>query len=89
VTNVDTHYAADYARLERLDDEKRANAEDTKEFYFEMKKKGRTTAEIDGMKLHAKRRHWDAGKFARLKAAEEKADELAASGTAPLFEAAQ
>ena len=87
MTNTDRDLAAYAARAERLDDDRRAAVEDLKELFAEAKDKGRSKADIDGIRLHLKRRHWDAEKYARLRAAEAVADQLAASGTAPLFDA--
>lgn len=87
MSNVDPKLSAYYARVLRLETEKREAAEGLADLGKEMKANGLSADEIAGVKLAVKRSFESAEKAAKRTAAEEVADMLAASGTAPLFAA--
>lgn len=88
MTNTDTRLAAYKARLMNLETARRENAEDRRELRKEMLGAGVSKTEVAGVLLAVKREFESADRKAARTAAEEVADMLGASGSAPLFGAA-
>lgn len=88
MTNTDEKAAAFLARLIRLEDEKRQNAEDRSEVLTEMKSAHLLKEEIAGIKL-AVRRHFESEDKRKFReSAEEFADALGPFRDSPLGAAA-
>lgn len=78
-----------YDRYQRVEAARIEVIQDTKDITQEMRSAGLTKVEILGIKIAARRSFMTAEKLELQTSAEQLADELAASGTAPLFSAAQ
>lgn len=76
MTNTDEKAAAFLARLIRLENEKRENAEDRKEVLTEMKSAHLLEEEIDGVKLAVKLHFMTEKKLAKRESAEQFAKSL-------------
>lgn len=88
MSNVDQRLQSYRDRLLRLESEKRERTTDITELRKEMKGSGLSKAEIAGIVLAVRREFESADKKAARTEAELVADQLALSGTAPLFGAA-
>lgn len=78
-----------YDRYQRVEASRIEVIQDTKDLTQEMKSAGLTKAEILGIKIAARRAFMSAEKLELQTSAEHVADQLALSGTAPLFAAAE
>ena len=88
MTNTDEHAKAFLARLIRLEEERRANAEDRRELGAEMKSADLLKEEIAGIKLAVKRHFEEPDKRKLRESAEEFADALGEFRDTPLGDAA-
>ena len=88
MTNTDEKAAAFLARLIRLEEEKRENAEDRKEVLTEMKSAHLLAEEIDGVKLAVKRHFETDAKRVKRESAESFAEALGPYRDTPLGAAA-
>ena len=77
-----------YDRYQRIEAARIEVIEDTKHLGQEMRSAGLTKAEMLGIKIAARRAFMTAEKLELQTSAEHVADQLAESGTAPLFAAA-
>ena len=77
-----------YDRYQRVEAARLEVIQDTKDITQEMRSAGLTKAEILGIKIAARRAFMTAEKLELQTSAEHVADQLAESGTAPLFAAA-
>lgn len=83
LSNSDREKAEIVKRAESLDDERLARVEDLKDLWVEVKnQKGWSDTDVDGLKLHLRRRKEDAKKRAKRLAKEESCQQMELFGAA-------